>query len=345
MNMDPRPDLPPAHGPQPAASIPVPVSMSCPQCGSRRLRKRSRPLVLNVIACLVFLLASPLVGVMFLAFLLALLALPITMAIALVGRHRCLDCHHRFDPESWDADFASGFPWRYYVLNLLALVLLCDIGPYLIALRSAGGLAPDILQGLNLFTVLGFFLWVSLAWHVLVYRKFRRRIVNPLLWGLLFVLPALLGGTAVLYGSLPQVRAAGLLWQADLAPLPPSATVVRVYSWSFLFAGEDLLCFTASPADIERFLTESPALQGQEPTRFSARKMRLPYPTKEYLETRDPATDANEYFSPRHRPSWYKQEIRGPARKYLVQPPDYQFPGEVLIDDETNTVYVYLCFS
>jgi hypothetical protein len=56
--------------------------------------------------------------------------------------------------------------------------------------------------------------------------------------------------------------------------------------------------------------------------------------------------DRAAYISPHHNsPSWYKQEIKGPARKYHVQPPRYQLPGEVLVDDETDTVYIYLCFS
>jgi hypothetical protein len=73
--------------------------------------------------------------------------------------------------------------------------------------------------------------------------------------------------------------------------------------------------------------------------------MRLEYP-KDYFTNPDYQQDGNTYFhvSP-STPKWYKQEIRGPARKYIVQPPRYQYPGEVLVDDETSTVYVRLCFS
>jgi hypothetical protein len=67
----------------------------------------------------------------------------------------------------------------------------------------------------------------------------------------------------------------------------------------------------------------------------------------EYREVRLPnPEDANVYYSPDPTmPPWYKQETKGPARRYHVQPPRYQYPGEVLVDDETNTVYVSLCFS
>jgi len=44
-------------------------------------------------------------------------------------------------------------------------------------------------------------------------------------------------------------------------------------------------------------------------------------------------------------PDWYKQEIRGPARRYIIRPKGYHYPGEVLVDDEENFVFVQLCFS
>ena len=66
--------------------------------------------------------------------------------------------------------------------------------------------------------------------------------------------------------------------------------------------------------------------------------------TKESYE--NPSGYGHEYVVPHSAtPSWYMQEIRVPPRKYHVQPPRYQLPGEVLVDDETHTVYVYLCFS
>jgi hypothetical protein len=347
MSADSEPDVPSgseAMHPAPRRTARV---VCCPQCGSTRIRRPTRPLVLNVVACIVFLLLTPVLCAMILGLLLALLVLPVTMCIALVGRDRCRDCQHRFDPEyrGVEKQMTPVFPWRLHALNILTLVAFCGVGPYLIGRRSAGGRLPDMMENAGTFMVLGFLLWASLLWHLVLYRRLRQRLANPVIWALLFVLPGVLGGMVVLYQSLPQVRAGVLLRLADLAPLPKSATAIHVYSWSSPFSGEDFLCFTARSADIESFLSESPALQRQEPTHFWARKMRLPYP-KEYPPTWDPASDANEYFAPRsHWPSWYQQEIRGPARKYIVQPPRYQYPGEVLVDDETNTVYVYLCFS
>jgi hypothetical protein len=281
----------------------------------------------------------------------SLLALPVTTGIAVIGRYRCLSCRHRFEREPQSAGHPAlpGFPWRWHALNIILLVLLCFVAPHIMrkqagAGASAGPLA-DMEAAVGLFMTLGFFLWVSLIYHLILHSARGRRFRRPLTRAVLFVLPGVLVGTLAFYESLPQVRAGALLRLADLAPLPESATAIRVYSWASPFSGEDFLRFTARPADIESFLSESRALQGQEPTRFWAQKMRLPIP-QPFPSTWDPSGDTNEYFAPRrHWPSWYKQEIRGPARKYIVQPPDYHYPGEVLVDDETSTVYVHLCFS
>jgi len=102
------------------------------------------------------------------------------------------------------------FPWRFHILNLVLLVLL----------------------------------WGSLVWHLVLCGKLRQRHAHPAIWAFLFVLPSVLGGTAVFYQSLPQVRAGALLRLADLAPLPPSAMSLCVSSWASPFSGEDFLCFS-----------------------------------------------------------------------------------------------------
>ena len=104
--------------------------------------------------------------------------------------------------------------------------------------------------------------------------------------------------------------------------------------------------FTADPNDIEWFLAESPALWGQQPERFSETRKRLEYPKDDQEDLIYQGDGQHEYFVPRPTaPAWYKQVIIGPARRYYLRPPRYQLPGEVLVDDETNTVYIYACFS
>jgi hypothetical protein len=332
--------------PRPAARV-----VCCPQCGSTRIRKPTRPLLFNVIVCVICLPLMFVICAMAFAAAISLLALPVTTGIAVLGRYRCRSCRHRFDREPPRAGHPAlpSFPWRWHALNIVLLVLLCFVAPYIMqkqtgAGASAGRLA-DMEAAAGLFMTLAFFLWVSLIYHLILRSASRRKLRHPLTEAILLVLPGILVGTTAFYKSLPHVRAGALLRLADLAPLPESTTAIRVYSWSSPFSGEDFLRFTARPADLERFLSESPALQGQEPTRFSAERMRLPLP-QPLPSTWDRSMDAHEYFAPRsHWPHWYKQEIRGPARKYIVQPPDYHYPGEILVDDETSTVYVRLCFS
>lgn len=347
MSPDAEPNSPSDDAAMHPASWPAPGVLRCPQCGSTRIRRPTRPLLFNVIACVICLPLMFAICAMAFGAAISLLALPVTTGLALAGRYRCPSCRLRFEREPQNAGHPAlpGFPWRWHALNIILLVLLCLVAPYVMRKQAGGGRLADTMADIGTFMTVGSFLWVSLFYHLILHSALRRRLRHQLVWAILFVLPGVLVGTPVLYISLPQVRASALLRLADLAPLPESATAIRVYSWSSPFSGEDFLCFTAPPSDIERFLIESPALQGQQPIRFSAQKMRLAFP-KQIPPTWDPTSDANEYFTPRpSKPNWYKQEIRGPARKYIVQPPRYQFPGEVLIDDETNTVYLYLCFS
>ena len=345
--LDGEADLTPSARPvNPAATASAGI-VQCPHCGSTRVRHRTRPLAFNAIACGVTLALTPLLCAMAIGVLVSFLALPITTAIAAVGRNRCRDCRHRFEPGDPDPDTTvlRRFPWISHVLNIVVLLLLCLVGPLIMEIRAGAEEPGDVMAGLGLLFTFGFLLWGSLVCHLILYHSLRRKLANPLIWAALFVLPGVLVGAMVLKASLPSVKARGLLAYAELAPLPASATEIKFYSWSSPFSGEDFLRFTAEPSDIERFLANSPALRGQQPERYSVRRMRLKYPTDAQGHTIY-QMDANEYIVPHgSTPSWYKQEIRGPARKYIVQPPEYQFPGEVLVDDETNTVYIYLCFS
>jgi len=325
------------------ASWAAPGVVRCPQCGSTRIRKPIRPLLFNLAACAICLpLMFSICAVAFAA-VVSLLALPVTTGIALLGRYRCLSCRHRFErePQGEGHPALPGFPWRWHALNIILLVLLCFVAPYLMRKQAGAGRLPDMMLDFRNFMTLGFFLWASLIYHLVLHYALRRRVGHPLIWAIFFVLPGIWGGANAFHRSLPIVQVRALLTYAKLAPLPPSATGIKVYSWSSPFSGEDLMRFTASPNDIEQFLAQSPALQGQEPRRYSTHMIRLALP-KDFQSIPD---DGNEHFVPHHLPAWYKQEIRGPARKYVVQPPRYQYPGEVLVDDETNTVYVYLRFS
>jgi hypothetical protein len=336
----------PSSRPPDSALTPA-AGVRCPQCGSARIRPRTRPLAINAIACAVTLLLTPLNCAMALGVLISFMALPFTVCVAVVGSHRCRDCGRRFTPDAQAGNAAGAprFPWRFHILNAALLFLLCVVGPHVLRARAGAGGLPDVMASMGFLFRFGFFLWVCLIYHLIVYHLLKPRVVSPWIWAALFLLPGAAFGGMTLHKASPSRAMQTLFKYAYLAPLPDSATGVRYYSWSSPFSGEDFMRFTADANDIQRFLADSPALWGQEPEQYSTRRMRLKYPTDENGNMMYPR-DGNEYIIPRsNTPSWYMEEIRGPTRKYKVQPPRYQFPGEVLIDDETNTVYIYFCFS
>ncbi len=329
-----------------SGALPAP---RCPQCGGTRIRGPSRALFINLVACAISIAVTPIFCAAALAALVSFLVLPVTITLAAVERHRCLDCRRPFAPGYEGTDIAAAlcFPWRLYALNTLLLLLLCIVGPLVMETRAAAhsGGPPNVMAAASFVVVFGLLLWASLAWHFILQGWLKLRIAHALVWTVLFLLPAILGGGAFFCYSLPANNVRTLLARAQLAALPKSATAVRIYIWSSPFSGEEFLRFTADANDVERFLAESPALQGQEPTIYSAQRMRLVYPNG-FAATSSPPIDGAEYVQPSHSaPTWYKYEVKGPARKYHVQPPRYQLPGEVLVDDEAHTVYVHLWFS
>lgn len=331
-----------APAPDPAREV-----IRCPHCGGTRISRQTTPLVLNAMACAVTIALTPLFCSMVLAAMVSLAVLPLTASMAIVGRRHCRDCRRRFEPdEPWQGPTAPPrFPFTVYFLDIALLFLLCVIGPALMRAKASAGRLPDVMASVGAFMIFGFLVSCSLACHAKAFNRLQGRVANPRLWGLLFLLPGLLAGGLVFHADSPRSRVQALLKYAELAPLPRSATGLKYYSWSSPFSGEDFVQFTAEPNDIERFVTQSPALCDQQPEHYSARRMRLKHLTNDqgHLIFQ---SDANEYFIPRRSaPSWYKQEIRGPARKYFIQPPRYQLPGEVLVDDETHTVYIHLWFS
>jgi hypothetical protein len=73
--------------------------------------------------------------------------------------------------------------------------------------------------------------------------------------------------------------------------------------------------------------------------------MRLPYP-KDFGTSEEHFKEDREYFNPSpSAPQWYHGELMGPGRRYEIQPEGYYYPGEVIFNEESNTVFVYLIFS
>jgi len=162
---------------------------------------------------------------------------------------------------------------------------------------------------------------------------------------LILSLPVILIAGYVVYESLPTVCANRTLSNANLAPLPESYYDLNAWQWSFIFSGSEYLKFKASPEDIERFIASSPILRGNTCVIYGDEKQRLPRP-RDFGTKQDHFSDRYEFYSPDpSAPDWYITELKGAGRRYEIKPLRYQCPGEVIIDDESGTVFVKLVFS
>lgn len=146
-----------------------------------------------------------------------------------------------------------------------------------------------------------------------------------------------------------QQKAKGVLSTGRLAPLPSSAIELKAGGWNSLVTGENLIKFRATPEDIEKFIAQSPSIKDTAPEIFSPEHMHLPMPN-DPADRNDFEHDYNhEYYYEYDNPDWYKPTIKIKGRLYNI-PGDPKYDGahnmgEVIIDDETNTVYISVVWS
>jgi len=148
--------------------------------------------------------------------------------------------------------------------------------------------------------------------------------------------------------NLSACKPEAVLKAGRLAELPQSAKNIKAEGWNSIFTGEDYLMFCATPKDIEKFIAESPSIKDTEPEIFSLDKMYLPY-----YEPNDFTDDADwdayykhkYFFTHKSQPEWYKIEIRLKGRRYEIPSFEHHNWGSVIINDETNTVYINVIWS
>ncbi len=311
--------------------------LHCPECKSSLIRKRIGPtLVLISVAVFgillllrVFVLVlrlEQLQATSKLSFPLSILAICVTTCIALFGKYRCLSCGHRFRSmfkakRRWMGPF---FLRRFVIINAALIIIFCVSSEMLELIYNC---ALPIVIPRVIFALIGSSFWIlmSLAYQVLLYEILKKRIRHNLIWAILFILPSIMLGISLFYVSLPTVNARRILTLAELAPLPESATEIKVYEWSFIFSGEKYSRFRASPSDIEKFLKKSPILQDVECEKFPADGIRA--------RSQNP-----------NAPDWYKEDIKK-GRLYITHPEWGYYPGQVIVDDEEHFVYVNIIWS
>ena len=342
----------------------------CPLCGGLVKRVWSDVSVANLATFFVFLALMPVAlaagagggGAIFsiaaLVFagiaLLSFWALPVSGAMAVAAQPRCRCCGavHLPAPDAATASGPMTFPSRYAMIGSLVLLAALIVG--LAWFRSAPGQETG-KTGLTFalrIVMAGSVLGLSVLAQTRMWRRLRPR-MGSVTWRSLLLLPAVALGVGWLaltgydHWALsrkfePIKRSPVVLNRAGLAPLPESARDVRVHAWGFLMSGKYTLRFTADPNDIERFLAVSPSLERVGARTYSRERMRLPGGDYVKLSDRYDA-QGNEYFTPEcDVPDWYRQEIRGPGRRYEISWYDGKYQGELLIDDEEHTVYVHV---
>ena len=124
-----------------------------------------------------------------------------------------------------------------------------------------------------------------------------------------------------------------------LAAIPESATDLKIDGTSNLFSSTYHIRFRASAEDIDEFIRNSPGLNGVLPTRFDANRQHLPF-------FKDDDWNAeHEYFAVDERYPWFNPIIKTRGRKYKIPQDHDANSGEVIMNDETNVVYITVSHS
>ncbi|MHC4075230.1 MAG: hypothetical protein ACYSRR_03495 [Planctomycetota bacterium] len=145
--------------------------------------------------------------------------------------------------------------------------------------------------------------------------------------------------------SIPSVKIAKILSAGRLSDLPESATEIKVEGWSSMFAGMDYIKFRATSEDIEKFIKQSPSINNLSPEIFSREHMYLP---SSELTDFGENYYKHKYYVLAGEPPWYEPVIRIKGRMYEIPGDpnmrDHNY-GSVIIDDETNTVFITVIWS
>lgn len=355
------PQAPPSDSPAGSGRL------RCPTCGEFGRRKWNRLLAIDAIVCAVTLVLAPvmlpgfvvigsIVGVVLLmawvgAFLLSLCALPVTGAIAVATRARCPQCGYRFWPGSDIVD--RRFPIAMALAGLTVLIPALVLG--LLWITSAPGQEAWTVQRILYARVIMAVLTSGLALFIqaIVWRALFGCTLHILKRYFLLLLPPVILASGWLALTShdreilvrkfnPVTRSREVLVRADLAVLPESAREVNVYCIRPFFYERYFLRFEAAPNDIEQFLAESPSLRGIPCRTYSSERMRLPARTQgDLFECFRRDDDVHDYFDPNWPvPEWYEREIRGEARRYQISGRNGKYSGELIVNDQTHTVFV-----
>lgn len=219
-----------------------------------------------------------------------------------------------------------------------------------VPIRLMGGSAGFDVVFRWTFGWISLLLWIGvcLLWWRIVDVQAKWIAPNKAVWSVLVLLPVILIGGRAVYRSWPSVRAARVLYNADLAPLPPSATEIKVYLWFtpiIPMSGEGYLRFRATPDDIEHFLTTSPILRDVEYANDSENQITLFYPRDDRRRLSPEDIRYRISRDLKRAPAWFIKELTGSMMGYYIDPSGSQISGAVIVDEASNLVFVRLSFG
>jgi hypothetical protein len=143
-----------------------------------------------------------------------------------------------------------------------------------------------------------------------------------------------------------------LLEDGRLAPLPENAKNVQIHGWSGLFTGCKYIKFESDKNGIDQFINRSPSLQGVTPAIFNGEHMLLPYKKDSEGKNMNLEIDLSEdyykheyFMKPSSMPDWYSPTIKKQGRRFRIPAKDSHNWGEVIINDENNTVFIQIIWS
>jgi hypothetical protein len=144
-----------------------------------------------------------------------------------------------------------------------------------------------------------------------------------------------LGTLAGTLGGKGNQRA--ILRMARLGAIPSCATDVRCGGVGDSARGAYSLRFTAPAEEINRFIASSPELRVRAPQTLDPEHMYLPN-TQRTPDNSEPGKQV--FYMPDARFPWFDPAVRGKGRLYVIPRDSQSNSGEVVIDDEKQTVYV-----
>jgi hypothetical protein len=156
-------------------------------------------------------------------------------------------------------------------------------------------------------------------------------IILPLVWMIAFSV-LLVGCSDSDLRKIPP-----LLKAARLAPLPHSATNISYYEWNGFGTGNAYVRFSVMPADLNLFLTNSPALYVRPPIKqFDSKHHHLSIPPASYNNSSSPA----HYYHLQgpQDPKWFRPAVTNRGRMYKL---DYNQHTWILIDEDKHIVWIF----